>query len=64
MVFPARVEEGVKDAKKPRVERIISIDLTSELRHGLQEAMKEWRMEPDDIVLQALQEWLDEQGYL
>ena len=55
---------SVKDAKEPRVERIISVDLTSELRDGLEKATREWEMEPDDIVLQALQDWLDEQGYL
>jgi len=49
---------------KPKVERRISVDLTVEMRQGLQKAMQEWEMDPAEIVSQALEEWLEAQGYL
>jgi ParB family chromosome partitioning protein len=60
----AKIEEAVKDAKNPRILNKILVDLTSELRQGMTKAMKEWKMDPEEIAFQALHDWLEEQGYI
>ena len=60
----APIKEGVKDAKNPRILNKILVDLTSELREGITKAMKEWKMDPEEIAFQALHDWLEEQGYI
>jgi ParB family chromosome partitioning protein len=60
----AMIEEGVNDARKPRVKNKLLVDLTPELREGISKAMKEWEMEADEVAIQALSDWLEEQGYI
>lgn len=58
------IKDGVKDAKKPRILNKILVDLTPEVQKGIAEAMKEWKMDPEEVAFQALHEWLEEQGYI
>ena len=58
------IQDGVTDAKKLRILNKILVDLTSELREGITKAMKEWKMDPEEIAFQALHDWLEEQGYI
>jgi len=60
----ASIKDAVKDAKKPRILNKILVDLTPEIRKGIAEATKEWKMEPEEIAFQALHDWLEEQGYI
>ncbi len=53
-----------KEARKARIERRVSVDLTKDLRAGLEKATDEWGMEAEDVVTQALQDWLEDQGYI
>lgn len=60
----ASFDDGIREAKKPRIQRRISVDLTETMRTGLEKAQKAWEMPAEEIVAQVLEEWLDEQGYL
>lgn len=58
------IKEGVKDSQKARVKNKLLVDLTPELQKGIAKAMKEWGMEADEVAIQALSDWLEEQGYI
>lgn len=60
----AKMKEGAEDAKKPRIRNKILVDLTPEIREGIRKAMKEWEMDAEEVALQALNDWLEEQGYI
>jgi len=60
----ASIKKGVKDAREPRVSNKILVDLTSEVQKGIQKAMKEWKIDAEEVAFQALHDWLEDQGYI
>jgi uncharacterized protein (UPF0147 family) len=60
----ADISDAVEDARKPRVERKLLVDLTPEIRNAVERAMKELKMEADEVALQALRDWLADQGFI
>ena len=60
----ASIKSGIEDAKKPRVKNKLLVDLNQELQDGIAKAMKEWGMDADEVAIQALGDWLEEQGYI
>jgi len=60
----ATIDDAVEDARTPRVERKLLVDLTPEMREAVERAMKELKMEADEVALQALRDWLEDQGYI
>jgi len=60
----ASIKDAVKDAQKPRIKNKLLVDLTPEIQKGIAIAMKDWKMEADEVAIQALSDWLEEQGYI
>lgn len=60
----APIKEGVEDSREPRVINKVLVDLPPEVQKGIQKAMKEWKMDAEEVAFQALHEWLEEQGYI
>ena len=60
----ASIKEGVKDARKPRITNKVLVDLTTEVQEGIQKAMKELKMDAEEVAFQALRDWLEDQGYI
>ena len=54
----------VEEALKPRVEKKVIVALSPKIREGLQNAVDELDMAPDEITADALERWLEENGYL
>lgn len=54
----------VEEAIKPRVEKSIVVPLPPRLRDGLQKAVNACRRNPDEIAAEALEHWLNVNGYL
>lgn len=59
-----KMKDAVNDAMKPRVRNKILVDLPPEVQEGIRKAMKEWEMDAEEVALQALNDWLEEQGYI
>ena len=53
-----------EEAIKPRVEKSVLVPLSPKLRDGLQRAVDACRRTPDEITAQALEHWLQVNGYL
>ena len=60
----ASAEKILEEAMKPRVEQSIMVSLPEDVRQGLELATKELSQEAEDIVMEVLQEWLSEQGFI
>ncbi len=54
----------VKEARRQRVERTISVRLSDAARTGLEKASKALAMSPDEVASQALEDWLSKEGFL
>ena len=54
----------VDESVKPNVEKSVIVPLSSRLRDGLQKAVDECRKSADEITAQALEHWLEVNGYL
>ena len=59
----ASAKKIIKEARRPRVEQKIMISLPEEVRKGLEQATKDFSMEPEEIVAEVLEKWLSDQGY-
>lgn len=57
-------ETVIKQARRQRVERTISVRLSDAARTGLQKASEVLAMSPDEVASQALEQWLSRQGFL
>ena len=57
------VEKAVEEARRPRSEYVLSIDLTDEMREGLDQACKKSGRTRDELAAEILRDWLHEQGY-
>jgi len=53
-----------EEAIQPRVEKSVLVPLSPKLRDGLQRAVDACRRTPDEITAQALEHWLNVNGYL
>lgn len=60
----ASTNKIVEEAKKPRYEVTLFMNLTIEVDEALNEAQKILNMERESIALKALYEWLEEKGFL
>jgi len=58
------ISDGVEDAKKLHIQNRILVDLPPDVQKGIAKAMKEWKMDADEVALQALHDWLEDQGYI
>ncbi len=56
-------DQIIDDAKKSRTRRI-SIDLTQRLSEALQRACEQYKSDEQDILSEALSEWLDKRGFI
>lgn len=59
----ASAKKIIEEAMRPRVEQQIMISLPEEVRKGLEQATKDFSMEPEEIVAEVLEKWLSDQGY-
>ena len=59
----ARVDEMVAEAKEPKLERKLLIDLTDDLKNALDRATKVLNKEREEVAAQAIQEWLHDKGF-
>lgn len=60
----ASEDELEREAKKPRIRRKISVDLTDALWQGLESAEHAMAMEREEIAALAIEKWLRDQGFL
>jgi ParB/RepB/Spo0J family partition protein len=60
----ASAKKIFEEAMKPRVERSIIVSLPDIVREGLEKATKNMAKEPEEIVSDALREWLTTQGFI
>jgi len=54
----------VEQAQRPQVERKMLLKLPDAVRSGLQTAAEALSMDPDEVALQALEDWLSSKGFL
>jgi len=59
----ASVEEIVKQARKPTVERAFIVRLSDRARKALIDAAEELSMSPDEVATRAVEEWLSSKGF-
>lgn len=60
----ADVDTIIGEAQRPRVERIFSVKLPDRVRTGLAKAADKLAMNPEEVAVQALEEWLSRKGFL
>ncbi len=60
----ASAKKIFEDAMKPQIEQNVIINLTPEVRDGLNLAVKTMEMEPEELAAKALSDWLKNQGFL
>jgi ParB/RepB/Spo0J family partition protein len=60
----ASAKKIIEQATKPRVEQSIIVSLPEIVRQGLERASKGMSKEPEEIVADALHEWLSIQGFI
>jgi ParB family chromosome partitioning protein len=60
----ASVDDIVAQARKPKFERTIMVNLPDEVHEGLERAAKKLAMGPEEVAAQALSEWLSAKGFI
>ena len=60
----ASAESILKEAQKPHIEQNIIVSLPEELIEALSKATKSLSMEPEELAVKALSEWLSAQGFV
>jgi ParB family chromosome partitioning protein len=60
----ADIDTIIEEAQRPRVERIFSVKLPDRVRAGLAKAADKLAMNPEEVAVQALEEWLSKKGFL
>lgn len=60
----AQVDTIIKEALRPRVERVFTVKLSERARKGLEVAAEQLKMEADAVAAKAVEDWLDTQGFL
>jgi len=60
----ATVEKMEQEARKPRIQLRIWVDLTAPVRQGLEKASKAMEMKPEEIAALALEDWLKNRGFI
>jgi ParB family chromosome partitioning protein len=60
----ASPEEMADQALRPKIEDSLMVSLRPDLKKGLSRAAADLRMEPEEVVTQALWDWLSGKGFL
>jgi len=60
----ATVKKIIEEAKKPRLERTVILNLAEDIDNALNKAGAELSMDREEIAEMALQKWLEENGFL
>jgi ParB-like chromosome segregation protein Spo0J len=61
----ASVDDIVKQAEKPRIDySALMINIPEHLHDGLTHAARAYALEPEEMIVKALSEWLSDQGFV
>lgn len=60
----ASAEQLLEEAKTPRIEATVVLNLPKEIDHALNDASLQLSMDRESVAFMALSEWLEEGGYL
>lgn len=62
--YPDRTVDEILDIAKKRRFRKVTINLTPRLAEALAQAHEDHTRDPDDIVIEALEQWLENEGFI